>query len=294
MLAKTANLVIHRSSWTWFHLDVWFGSAKMSTNVFSSPYSFVFHLMWISAFMYNVFGDVEKVETFYWRCRWWQQWQRPEKRRQVPTFRRDASPSCPGRPCRALLAHLRKKMNIFVCEEFFWNCHKMVWASTLLGQKKKLNWSQDLFFYLSCNHLWSSWSCQASWPQTLLSLICCGEDNGTRRKRISRNRRSILQTSSPSRSLSITGPNATGVTDTDGEATKHRQVNHSDRGHDVEVQPGQRLSLSHRLTIDQSHTDTKKQVSSYPTFVLSGSHFPATTKTCDVTGDSPQMSSLNN
>lgn len=38
----------------------------------------------------------------------------------------------------------------------------------------------------------------------------------------------------------------------------------------------------------------KKKVSSYPTFVLSGSHFPATTKTCDVTGDSPQMSSLNN
>lgn len=81
-----------------------------------------------------------------------------------------------------------------------------------------------------------------------------------------------------SRSLSITGPNATGVTDTDGEATKHRQVNHSDRGHDVEVQPGQRLSLSHRLAIDQSHTDTQKKSFQLPHFCFIWITFPGDDK----------------
>lgn len=100
----------------------------------------------LSAMFMHVFdmSCTNEYKTFYWRCWWWQLWQRPGRWRLAPKIQQGALPSYPGRPCPGLQAHLNKcKVNTFfplyglyfAIKILFWQSFKIRFNTSLWEKK---------------------------------------------------------------------------------------------------------------------------------------------------------------
>lgn len=112
-------LIIHWSSRSWLHFDIWLWSETHSTALLTclqrvqgycpATTETYFQTSCHQSLVSRLRFVLKNYSTFCWRRWWWRPWRRPAKPCPVPEILQVASPSCPGPPWAGSLAHLNNR-----------------------------------------------------------------------------------------------------------------------------------------------------------------------------------------